>query len=99
MTASNMFRHFEPASPEAPIHFSRGKGTLDPMSMVLTMMPLCGMCLSCVFLGQFCRRNFAGKLEGAEVLDNKINTGLYPSLRMQPTVYTILYYFLGNEDP
>jgi len=36
-----------------------GKGTLDPMSMVLTVMPLCGMCLSCVLLFHGCVRHLS----------------------------------------
>lgn len=81
----------------------RGKGTLDPMSMVLTVMPLCGMCLSCVFLRLFCPRQIFcwGGTLGAEVLNNKINTGFVSQSRDAVKVYKLYIYIyssLGIED-
>ena len=69
----------------------RGKGTLDPMSMVLTVMPLCGMCLSCVFLGLFCPRQFfLGENWEQKSWRTRSIRVLYPSLRMQSKVYKLI---------
>lgn len=71
-----------------------GKGTLDPMSMVLTVMPLCGMCLSCVFLGLFCPRQifcWGKNWEQKSWITRSIRV-LYPSLRMQSKVYKLCIY-------